>query len=85
MGQGGRVGLQPGGERHGEDQEDQRGQRWPRTPQAHKGTLCMGFQRDVVFIGCPIASSNMSQNAGGGAVAAWVSSPNEYSCTQEPK
>ncbi len=37
MDQGGRVGLQPGGERHGEDQEDQRGQRWPWTPQAHKG------------------------------------------------
>ncbi len=37
MDQGGRVGLQPGGERHGEDQEDQRGQRWPGTPQAHKG------------------------------------------------
>ncbi len=54
MGQGGRVGLQPGGERHGEDQEDQRGQGWPRTPQAHKGrttVLCGGLQRDVAYLG----------------------------------
>ena len=35
--QGGRLGLQPGGERHGEDQKDQRGQGRPGAPQAHQG------------------------------------------------
>jgi len=42
-----------------------------------------GLQRDVVYLGWPIASSYMSPNAGG--VGSCGVSANEYSCTQEPK
>jgi|688.fasta_scaffold1116242_1 hypothetical protein len=46
--------------------------------------LKQGLQRDVVYLGWPIARSYMSPNAGGGG-SCRVSSSNEHSCSQEPK
>jgi hypothetical protein len=41
--------------------------------------VCRGLQRDVVYLGWPIASSYMSPNAGDGRGGCGVSA-NEYSC-----
>ncbi len=43
-----------------------------------------GSQRDVVYLGGPIAPSYISPNARGRGGSCGVSA-NEYSCTQEPK
>jgi hypothetical protein len=42
--------------------------------------LARGSQRDVVYLGLPIAPSYMSPNAGGGVVVGCGVSANEYSC-----
>jgi hypothetical protein len=43
-----------------------------------------GLQREVVYLGKPIAPSYMSANAGeGGSCGSY--SANEYCCKQEPK
>ncbi len=44
-----------------------------------------GSQRDVVYLGWPIAPSHMSPDAGVGVGVGCGVSVNEYSCTQEPK
>ncbi len=50
-----------------------------------KRTESRGLQRDVVYLGWPIAPSYMSPNAGGRGGGGCEVSATEYSCTQEPK
>jgi hypothetical protein len=45
----------------------------------------MGLQRDVVYLGWPIAPSYMSLNAGGGGESWGFSQWQSVGCTQEPK
>jgi hypothetical protein len=50
------------------------------------GIYHRGLQRDVVYLGCPIAPLVYEPKCGGkwGGGSCWVS-VNEYSCTEEPK